>query len=216
VTDICLQEERWLTLGQAAERLSVHRATLRRWADNGAIPVLLTPGGHRRFATSDGMCFAGRRQLLRQSEAIGGLSADQALAKMRHEVVSHAGEHWLVGLDDDVRERNRKLGQRLLGLTLQYLANEDGAGLLEEARKVGREYGHLALLAGLPLRDALGASIFFRDTLVETAMQLPENMPVRPEANARLLRRINTLLNAVHLAMAEVFDATYSVALSGA
>ena len=39
----------WLTLSEAAEQLGVHPTTLRRWADNGDIPVSVTPGGHRRF-----------------------------------------------------------------------------------------------------------------------------------------------------------------------
>jgi len=48
--------------------------------------------------------------------------------------------------------------------------------------------------------------LFFRDTLVEVAIHLPEVAHVRPEANTRLLRRINTLLNVVQLAMADVYD----------
>jgi hypothetical protein len=42
--------------------------------------------------------------------------------------------------------------------------------------------------------------------MVETAMQLPENVRIKPEANMLLLRRINTLLNTVHLAIAEVYE----------
>ncbi len=43
----------WITLSQAANRLGVHPATLRRWVDEGEVPALLTPGGHRRFRLSD-------------------------------------------------------------------------------------------------------------------------------------------------------------------
>ena len=50
MTDSTPETERWLTLSQAAQELGVHLTTLRRWADNGDIPVMLTPGGHRRFA----------------------------------------------------------------------------------------------------------------------------------------------------------------------
>ena len=46
-------KENWLSLKQAAERLGIHPITLRRWADNGELPTLLTPGGHRRFAVAD-------------------------------------------------------------------------------------------------------------------------------------------------------------------
>jgi excisionase family DNA binding protein len=39
--------------GEAAELLGVNRATLQRWAREGRIPVVLTPGGRRRYRRSD-------------------------------------------------------------------------------------------------------------------------------------------------------------------
>ena len=42
------ETEAWLSLKAASKKLNVHPTTLRRWADNGDIPVMLTPGGHRR------------------------------------------------------------------------------------------------------------------------------------------------------------------------
>ena len=43
----------WLTLQEASRMLGVHPSTLRQWADSGKIPIVRTPGGHRRFAESD-------------------------------------------------------------------------------------------------------------------------------------------------------------------
>ena len=34
---------------RAAEVLGVHPNTLRKWADDGIVPVILLPSGHRRF-----------------------------------------------------------------------------------------------------------------------------------------------------------------------
>jgi excisionase family DNA binding protein len=39
----------WMTLGQAARYLGVSEPTLRKWTDEGRIPVFRTPGGHRRY-----------------------------------------------------------------------------------------------------------------------------------------------------------------------
>ncbi len=200
--------ETWLPLSKAAERLNVHPSTLRRWADRGELPVLLTPGGHRRFAVSELEKFAAEHTV-EQGVGIEALWADEALSQARQEIVVHREESWLAGYDEEARQRHRQLGRRLMGLTMRFLAGEaDTEQLLGEARQIGHEYGRMALALAHPLGDALHAALFFRDTLVETALHLPENAHVRPEASSRLLRRINMLLNTVHLAIAEVYDAS--------
>ena len=200
----------WLTLSQAARFLDVHPTTLRRWANNGDIPTMVTPGGHRRFAAVDLARFARERSALRNVQGIAGLWATKALALTRQEVNSHRREGWLAHYDDEERNQNRPLGQQLMGLTLQYLSSEsseeNSAEILEEAKRIGRLYAQNALSQGLSLRSTLEASMFFRDKLIETALQLPETANIRPEANMRLLRRVNELLNAVHLAAVEVFE----------
>lgn len=204
----------WLPLGRAAEQLNVHPTTLRRWADNGDIPVMLTPGGHRRFASSDLARFADERRRIRRVQDLGEVWADRALSETRRELVVHQDDHWLVGIDDQARDRHRSLGRQLMGLTLRYLSEENGAHLLQQAHDIGRQYAELSMQSAMPLSEALRAAIFFRDTLVETALNLPDNIHVRPEANLRLLRRINTLLNTVHLAIAEEYDDTFADSVS--
>lgn len=197
----------WLSLSKAAARLNVHPSTLRRWADSGDVPVLLTPGGHRRFAVSDLDDFAADHRV-RHVGAIEELWADEALTQARHELVVHRDEKWLAGYDDQARHRHRQLGQRLMGLTIHFLGDDaDADSLLAEARQIGHEYGRIAVELDQPLIDALRAALFFRDTMVETALHLPESAHVRPEASRQLLRRINMLLNTVQLAIAEVYDA---------
>lgn len=208
--------EQWLTLRQAAAQLDVHPTTLRRWADNGDIAVMITPGGHRRFAASEVGRFAQERYGRRKGGSPAEMWAEQALAETRKEVVVHRNERWLAAFDDTLRERHRLLGQQLMGLTLQYLSNENGGAIIEEARNIGHQYGLISLAAGLPLPQVLEAAMFFRDMLVETSLYLPESARIRPEANARLLRRLNTLLNAVHLAIAETYHAAYTDNLPGA
>ena len=204
-------DQEWLTLSEAARRLNVHPTTLRRWADNGDIAVMLTPGGHRRFGATDVARFAQSRRSLSRPNEISAVWAEQALTQTRSEIVVHRQEGWLTRFDDESRQQNRQLGQQLMGLTLQFLSDEQGNGeILKEAKKIGQQYAQNSLAMGLPLAEVLQAAIFFRDMLVETAMQLPENLNISPNANLRLLRRINQLLNVVHLAIAEVYDAPES------
>ena len=209
------ETEEWLSLKAASKKLSVHPTTLRRWADNGDIPVMLTPGGHRRFSSIDIEQFAQNRHGLRRVSGIEQVWADRALTATRREIVSHKMP-WLESIDEESRQRSRVVGRQLMALTLQYISNGDDERILDEARNLGYEYGKNCRQMGMPLTDALQASMFFRDTMIETALTLPENVNIRPEANVRLLRRINTLLNTVHVAVAEVYDASNNDIVSGA
>lgn len=42
-----------IAVAQAADILGVHPDTIRRWADDGHMPVLRTPTGMRRFRAGD-------------------------------------------------------------------------------------------------------------------------------------------------------------------
>ena len=44
---------RLLNVGQAAAYLGVSAASLRKWSNQGLVPVYRTPGGQRRFDTAD-------------------------------------------------------------------------------------------------------------------------------------------------------------------
>ncbi len=126
----------------------------------------------------------------------------------RSRLAEHRDERWL-GENGSWREQHRELGRQLMGITLQYIsADEEGAEqFMSEARNIGRRYAHIARQHELPLVEVLTASIFFRDMLIEAALQLPDNVRLRPEANLRLIRKINALLNTVHLTIAEEHDA---------
>jgi excisionase family DNA binding protein len=189
--------------------LGVHPTTLRRWANNGELPALLTPGGHRRFALADLQRFAAERRQFRLAASLETIWADHALQRTRQEIVSRQGIPWLADFPEQDRQQKRALGRRLMGIMLQYIAlNAGGEALLEEAERIGRAHAENTLSLGLPLVEALQVMLFFRDTMVEAAVQLPEAGRARPELNLHLLRRINTLLNAVQLAIAGAYEQT--------
>lgn len=195
-----------LTLGEAATRLGVHPATLRRWADKGDIEVVVTPGGHRRFPQDEVERLATRGDS-RNPGTLTKRWASEAISSTRAELVHHRDERWLAESDEAERAQKRELGQRLMGLMMQYIAMEGDAGadLLEEARQIGLQYGQGSRQGGLGLADALQATMFFRDNIVESAVILPEAARLRPEANKRLLRRINAFLNTIQLAITEAY-----------
>ncbi len=197
----------WLSLSEAAKRLNVHVTTLRRWSDAGEIPVMMTPGGHRRFAASDLDHFAYERRRLK---TIGGLEkvwVEQALSKTRTEIVSLDQAGRLSKFGEKDREHKRLMGRRLMGVMLQYISlREGGEDLVNEARAIGHEHAQQGLQSGMPLTEAMQIVLFFRDTLIDVALQLPQVAHVHPDANSHLMRRMNTLLNAVELAIAEIYE----------
>jgi len=201
------ETEQWVSLSNAASLLGVHGTTLRRWADSGQIPFMMTPGGHRRFAMSDLNQFAASRRHTQSPSSIEQLWAEKALTQTRQTISAHKHDDWLAQYDDQMREEHRLLGRRLMGLTLQYISDPEANGtLLREADEIGKQYGRLCHQNNLPLTEALQTTLLFRDMLVDTAFQLPSSASIKPEANLRLMRRINELLNVVHLAIAQSYE----------
>lgn len=200
-----LTNERWLTLQQAADWLGVHPVTLRRWADSGQIACRLTAGGHRRFAQSELERFAQAHLKAPRNPSLPMVWAEAALQQARARDPQSEAQ-WLLTLDAERREQHRQIGQRLVGLTLQYLSAENGEQLLEEARKLGEDYANASRAAGLSLSDALQAAIYFRDRMLEASLSLSERAQVSPGDNARLIKRLNTLLNVVQLAVVERYQ----------
>jgi excisionase family DNA binding protein len=47
------EEAKLLNVGRAAAYLGVSAASLRKWSNDGLVPVYRTPGGQRRFAITD-------------------------------------------------------------------------------------------------------------------------------------------------------------------
>ena len=45
--------QRFFNVSEAAEFLGVSAASLRKWSDEGLVPVYRTPGGQRRFSADD-------------------------------------------------------------------------------------------------------------------------------------------------------------------
>ncbi len=199
--------KQWLGLNEAAQQLGVHPVTLRRWADDGEIAVMVTPGGHRRFAVAEIDRFSEERQRQRVVAGIEQTWADQVLDETRRQISRHPDAAWLSPFDEQQREHKRVLGRQLLDITLKYISlKQGGEDLLESARIIGREHATEGLQMGLPLAEALRIVLFFRDTMYKVALQLPEVAHVKTEVNAQLLRRIGALLATVELAVAETYD----------
>ncbi|MEW6580052.1 MAG: helix-turn-helix domain-containing protein [Chloroflexota bacterium] len=203
-----ISDSKWLTLSEAAQLLGVHPTTLRRWADQGSVPVSVTPGGHRRFLEADLATNATRRQMLvgvRDNTA--QVWGDYALVETRQRLFNRPEPAWLVAFDEQERTEKRELGRRLLGLIMQHIsAPADDGALLVEARSIAVRYAQNCLRAGLSAAEGLQATTFFRDALTEVALQMPQVARLEGEAQLRLLRKLNQVFNVVQVTLIEYYE----------
>lgn len=201
----------WLSLSDASELIGVHPSTLRRWADAGTIPCTRTPGGHRRFRRVILERYLERKDqaetghLDAESEFVPAQAPDEAgidiEAMMQRDWHAPFVEAEMVG-------RMRELGQRLLGLLLQYLTREEeDERFLEEGREVGYDYGHESYAANIELLDAVEAFLYFRTNFAQTALQMPATAKLADgQESVRLHQRIDRFMNAVLLGLITAYE----------
>jgi excisionase family DNA binding protein len=209
-----MSKQEWLTLNQAAQQAGVHPSTLRRWADQGEVPVLITPGGHRRFQAQLFATWLQERQSCRLP-ALPAVWTEEAIRQTRRVLVAHPPVSWRENQSEGARNDARGLGRRLMGLAMRFVAvpEEDGMVMLPEAAEIGRSYAILGREAGLSLADILQASLFFHNQLLEIALNLSDNDRSPPDVSRHMLQRINQLLQTVHLAVVAAFCETDQPAL---
>ena len=197
-----------LSLKEAATLLGVHPATLRRWADQGDVLVMVTPGGHRRFPRTEIERLTGVEAHAEDEEQLAALLTERALARTRAHLPEQAGASWVAGFDAGARREKRETGRQLMQLLRASLATEDGGqpAILEEVRAIGRLYADDARTHDIGLPDVLRAMTFFRDHTVETVLSPEGGAAMDQQAGRRVIQRVNAFFNAVLLSVAEAFD----------
>lgn len=201
-----MSNEKWLTTTEAADLLGVHPATIRRWADEGDLPMMTTPGGHRRFALSDLNNLASART---QFELVSFENrwAEHALVHTRDQIREHRHDDMMQSFDEEHRDRGRQLGRRLLGVILRYVSMQQGGDeLLGEVREIGMAYAKAAQASDLPLNQALEVAMFFRDGMIETTLDIPQGPTIGTQSHRQLLNRLNPVLNTLQLAIVDAYQ----------
>lgn len=190
--------EDWLSLQEASELLDVATSTLRRWGDTGRVPMKKTLGGHRRFLRSAVVA------LVKSSEPHTTPTPPQRTLQAGWGVDTRelARHEWHARFADRSDSgRMRELGQRLLGLLIQYInRREEDQRFLGEARAVGVNYGNEAREVAISMHDTVEAFLFFRSSFSQLAMPLPGIAQPTDLAEAAALRmRIDQFMDAILL-----------------
>lgn len=194
----------WISLQDASELLGVAASTLRRWGDDGRLQMKRTLGGHRRFRRQEVTRLAGAQQpeviVTAPPAKLRGWGVDE------HELVRQEWHMRLAARSDT--NRMRGLGQRLLGLLIQYInRREADSRFLGEARGVGMTYGREMREASISMHDTVEAFLFFRSAFSQLAMPLPGiAQPTDLVEAAALHGRIDRFMDAVLLGVISGYE----------
>lgn len=199
------ERERWLTLGQACRILGVDESTLRRWADNGQVRAFRTLGGHRRFAEADVQELLHNGGEGRHYKELGELAVTRIRRQLHKPPARDAS--WQATVDEDSRERLRPLGRRLAALAAEYLGRKTRrAGLLDDARQLGQEYGRELAASGLPLAQAVEAFIFFRRSLDDATKQASQRHGLSAGDALGACEQVTSLADQVLVGLTEAYE----------
>ena len=190
---------RWLTLHEASERLDIHPATLRDWADRGRLRTYRTPGGHRRFAEEDVNALAAKSA----PELALFMSATVGQARLAASAGRLASETWYSRFDEAAKVRQRELGLDLVRVLIGYLGDTE-KGWSDEIRELGERYAKLAGDVGLSLGESLRAFHIF-ESVVRSSV---EQLSAAQAGGAQLERPTSWFLNEVRVAMVESLNQT--------
>ncbi len=196
------ETDKLLGITQAAKLLGVHPLTLRNWTERGYIPFYRTPGGHRRFSRKELLAFLAT---MNQSSPEDGMvsaakqAVRSAIAALPLETPVLAMQDKGATLHDEQREGMRSVGQKLLGLTIQYVSGDSNDLVLDKAKEIGRTYGAFAVNNGLSMSETVATFNFFRDTIIETTFDMPAHAVDIDLSNPQLYRRLNHFFNEILL-----------------
>lgn len=198
----------WVSLGEAAQIIGVHPATIRNWAEQGELSFRRTPGGHRRFRRSDLQQWLAAHRVIPSADA--HVIIQTALGRARLEMGDRqhlADQEWYGKLTAEGREVMRRQGLRLMDTLIDHLANPETDQELKTAYEIGQVYGKLLKEQGLTLSRALQGFFYFVDFLLEALMQLAETSSAHPAANwADLLRQVNQFTRQTLFGMIVIYE----------
>ena len=199
----------WKSLSEAAQIIGVHSSTLRRWADDGLIEFVRTPGGKRKFQEHALEEFIERhRHHHQQALALSNLE-DAAITKTRENLRSLglSQQTWYIDLTDEQRTRMRNTGNRLVALMLQFCARSLGQDVfLDEARQITREYGRICYATGFTVSECINTFLLFRRPMINAIHATSSLQGMSSEEDHRLFERMTVFLDEIMVTMVEEFN----------
>jgi excisionase family DNA binding protein len=201
-------ETPWLDLKEAADYLGIHFTTLRRWADQGRVPSIRTPGGRRRFNRAELAVFLAALHSGAKPLASSALNLSESQPNL---VIKHPGvldEPWYQRLDDQQRSAMRQDGQHLMAILMQYATHGNGGdAFLQEGKRLATQYGQACYRAELSMVETVHAFLLIRRSIKDSVYDAGA-LAGSPDADTwRLSDRMNDFLDEMLLNVVAAYDA---------
>jgi excisionase family DNA binding protein len=195
----------WLSLKGAADLLGVHPSTVRKWSNDGKLPVYRTSGGHRRYKAHEIELW--KQSHDRPENADYDHMIQRALQVMH--LQTRAGQldlqEWYFKLPPEARDQYRATGRQLAQGMMTFLATPQKEGIAEAAA-MGTDYGARSRKYGLTQLEAVQAVLFFRNLLLEAMITVYEEARVPSLAAwGEMLRKFHQFTDRVLLAVLESY-----------
>jgi excisionase family DNA binding protein len=197
--------EEWLSLSDAAKILGVHSSTVRLWSDKGVLPTHKTQGGHRRYKRSEISLWADASV---KSPKIQTEHMMQEVIKNVRVQISEGrlqAEAWYKKLDEDARAQYRLSSRSLFHGLMNYLAT-NGEEAASEAYAIGYEYASRAHRYSLRYVDAARAFLFFRNTLIESVLNVYGNANVPSGQTAEMFHKMHTFTDDILISLLQTYE----------
>lgn len=196
---------RWLSITAACEMLGVDHSTMRRWSDSGKIPVVRTPGGHRRYSEQDLRAFlhaAGNGAGRVNRRELTKLSLEQYDELRRESELAWAGSctpQW--------RTEMRDLGRRIVDLGVRYACERGNRGaVMAESRMLAERHGRRSAEAGLRASDLIEGLFQIRRPVLQAACQYIEGRQITLEGSCRLMSELTDFMDELTRVAIHTFE----------
>jgi excisionase family DNA binding protein len=202
----------WLSIREACAILGVDQSTLRRWTNDGRVPVFKTPGGHRRYAREDLRALVvGNPRKTAKSRVSRQELTSRTLSAYQDDYLKAAREQkWFRAFGATSQEEHRRIGRRLVDLAIRYAATpgqgDERVELLDEGRDIGAHYGGSSARAGLSTCETIEVFLYFRYPVVKALLDVIEKEGLPARRASRLFIGIDDFIDEVLIAMIRAYE----------
>lgn len=196
----------WIGLGEASTLLGIAPGTLRRWSDEGRVPVFTTPGGHRRFSRTAIAALLPANRARRPSLARLGAS-EARITRAYHSRGSRpqaTRTPWIDAMSEEDRLAFRERGRHLVSLLLEHLdaADPQHADLkLQEAAQLAADYGRQVGALGSSMSEAVQGFLRFRSPFIDELASTARKRGLDTREATALLSDAETAMDRLLVAM---------------